>query len=256
MHPITGEKLPVWVANFVLMEYGTGAIMSVPAHDTRDFEFAKQYQLPIKPVVFPSSGEAWDFDQAAFVERGQLVNSDNFTGLSSAAASSAIIEFLTKSGKGEQKIQYRLRDWGVSRQRYWGAPIPIIYCDDCGPVAVPEADLPVILPEQVKFTDNINAVLKSIPEFYHTTCPQCKKPATRETDTFDTFVESSWYYARFTCKNQQAAMLDDRARYWTPVDTYVGGIEHAVMHLLYARFFHKVMRDLDLLIPMSHLPAY
>jgi len=246
IHPLTGEKLPVWVANFVVMDYGTGAVMSVPAHDARDFEFAKQYQLPIKPVIFPLL-EDWDFDHSAFVQSGKLVNSGDFSGLLSDAASIAIIEALTKHQKGERKVQYRLRDWGVSRQRYWGTPIPIIYCGDCGPVAVPEADLPIVLPEQVQFTDNLNSVLKSIPEFYQTTCPHCKKPATRETDTFDTFVESSWYYARFTCKNQETAMLDDRVRYWTPVDMYVGGVEHAVMHLLYARFFHKVMRDLDLL---------
>lgn len=247
LHPVTGEQLPVWIANFVVMEYGTGAVMAVPAHDTRDFEFAQQYQLPINPVIFPVAEESWDFNEAAFTQPGKLVNSGQFNGLTSEAASIAIIDFLTKAQKGQSKIQYRLRDWGVSRQRYWGTPIPIIYCEDCGAVAVPEADLPVVLPEQVEFSNDTMSVLKSIPEFYQTTCPQCKKPAVRETDTFDTFVESSWYYARFACKNQHSAMLDDRARYWTPVDMYVGGVEHAVMHLLYARFFHKVMRDLDLI---------
>ncbi len=246
IHPLTGEQLPIWAANFVVMDYGTGVVMSVPAHDLRDFEFAKKYHLPIKPVVFPSSGERWDFDQAAFIEMGQLVDSDQFTGFSSQEAMLAITEFLTKNNKGKRQIQYRLRDWGVSRQRYWGTPIPIIYCDECGPVAVPAEDLPVVLPEQVEFSGTAG-LLKLLPEFYQATCPRCKKPAVRETDTFDTFIESSWYYARFTCKQQDNAMLDDRARYWTPVDTYVGGVEHAVMHLLYARFFHKVMRDLGLI---------
>ena len=246
IHPLTGERLPVWTANFVVVEYGTGAVMSVPAHDARDFEFARQYQLPIKPVVFPASGEAWDFAQGPFVKAGKLVDSGQFTGLLSDEASLVITEFLTKNEKGKEQIQYRLRDWGISRQRYWGAPIPIIYCEDCGAVAVPEEDLPVVLPEQVPFSE-AGSILKSIPGFYQTICPQCKKPATRETDTFDTFVESSWYYARFACPHQDTAMLDDRARYWTPVDTYVGGVEHAVMHLLYARFFHKAMRDMDLL---------
>lgn len=246
VHPLTGEELPIWAANFVVMDYGTGAVMSVPAHDARDFEFARKYQLPIKPVIFPSSGEAWDFEQAPFIEMGRLVHSEQFDGLSSEKAMLAVTEFLTNNKKGKQEIQYRLRDWGISRQRYWGAPIPIIYCDDCGPVAVPEEDLPVVLPEQVEFSSTAG-LLKSLPEFYRATCPHCKKPAVRETDTFDTFVESSWYYARFACKNQDSAMLDDRARYWTPVDTYVGGVEHAVMHLLYARFFHKVMRDLELI---------
>lgn len=245
IHPLTGASLPIWVANFVVMDYGTGAVMSVPAHDGRDFQFAKQYQLPIQPVIFPENGE-WDFTKAAFTEAGKLVNSAEFTNLPSETAKSAICEALIKAEKGKKKIQYRLRDWGVSRQRYWGTPIPIIYCDDCGPVAVPEEDLPVVLPEQVEFT-NTASILKSIPEFYQATCPTCKKPATRETDTFDTFVESSWYYARFACQNQENAMLDDRARYWTPVDIYVGGVEHAVMHLLYARFFHKAMRDLGLI---------
>jgi leucyl-tRNA synthetase len=246
IHPLTGANLPVWVANFVVMDYGTGAVMSVPAHDVRDFEFAKQYGLPIQPVIFPTNDESWDFTKAAFTENGVLQASGSFSGMKSEAAKPAIIEALVKLSKGKKKVQYRLRDWGVSRQRYWGTPIPIVYCDDCGTVPVPEADLPVILPEQIALS-NTSSVLKSMPEFYQTNCPNCQKPATRETDTFDTFVESSWYYARFACKKQDNAMLDDRARYWVPVDVYVGGIEHAVMHLLYARFFHKAMRDLHLL---------
>lgn len=255
IHPLTGQRLPIWVANFVVMDYGTGAIMSVPAHDARDFEFAKQYQLPIKPVVFPATGESWDFHQAPFTELGLLKEAGSFTGLTSEAAKIAIVKTLTDAGKGKSKIQYRLRDWGISRQRYWGTPIPIIYCEHCGIVLVPDEDLPVVLPEQVTFS-NTASILKSIPEFYHTTCPTCKKPATRETDTFDTFVESSWYYARFACRKQEGAMLDDRVRYWTPVDVYIGGVEHAVLHLLYARFFHKAMRDLQLLNsdePFTHL---
>jgi leucyl-tRNA synthetase len=255
IHPLTGAHLPVWVANFVLLDYGTGAIMSVPAHDARDFAFAQKYALPINPVILPPDGVEWDFSQAPFTEVGIVQNSGQFDGLSSEQAKIAVIEVIEKQQKGVKKVQYRLRDWGVSRQRYWGAPIPIIYCEDCGEVVVPEAELPVILPEKIDFQDSFS-VLKSTPEFYHTTCPRCKKPAVRETDTFDTFMESSWYYARFACIDQNNAMLDDRVRYWTPVDTYVGGIEHAVMHLLYTRFFHKVMRDMHLLHsdePFMHL---
>lgn len=255
IHPITGDQIPVWVANFAVMDYGTGAVMSVPAHDVRDFEFAKKYSLPIKPVIFPEDSSIHDFTQSAFTEFGVLNDSGKYSGLTSEEAKTLIAEDLQIARKGRTQTQYRLRDWGVSRQRYWGTPIPIIYCTDCGAVPVPEADLPVILPETVDFKES-SSVLKSIPEFYHCVCPQCKKPAVRETDTFDTFVESSWYYARFACKQQDSAMLDDRARYWTPVDTYVGGIEHAVLHLLYARFFHKAMRDLGLLNsdePFTHL---
>lgn len=242
IHPISGERLPIWVANYVLMEYGSGAVMAVPAHDERDFEVAQKYQLPIKPVLQPETNSSWDFAKAPFVEAGILMNSGEFDGLHNRKAKKAIIEFLQNHKKGCARIHYRLRDWGVSRQRYWGTPIPIIYCDDCGAVGVPEDQLPVVLPEDVKMTGN-GSPLKTSAEFYTTTCPQCNKLAKRETDTFDTFVESSWYYARFACVNQNNAMLDNRANYWTPVDHYVGGIEHAVLHLLYARFFHKVMRD-------------
>ncbi|TAK78870.1 MAG: leucine--tRNA ligase [Gammaproteobacteria bacterium] len=239
-HPLTGEMIPVWVANFVLMEYGSGALMAVPAHDQRDFEFAMKYDLPIKQVIVPENKASWDFTRSAMVEKGTLINSGEFSGLSSKAAFDAIAKI------GKRQINYRLRDWSVSRQRYWGAPIPIIYCTTCGAVPVPDKDLPVVLPEDVQFT-GVSSPLKTMPSFYQTTCPLCHEPATRETDTFDTFMESSWYYARFACKKQNKAMLDGRANYWLPVDQYIGGIEHAVLHLLYARFFHKLMRDEGLL---------
>ena len=242
IHPVSGERIPVWVANFVLMGYGTGAVMSVPAHDQRDFEFAQKYDLPIRQVIEPTDDSEIDLQQNAFTEKGRLVNSSQFTGLTSAEAFDAIADELTKQNKGERQVNYRLRDWGVSRQRYWGTPIPIIYCDHCGAVPVPEADLPVLLPEDV-VVDGSGSPIKSMPEFYQCDCPECGKPARRETDTFDTFFESSWYYARFTSADNHEAMLDQRADYWLPVDQYIGGIEHAVLHLLYARFFHKLLRD-------------
>lgn len=245
-HPITGEKLPIWIANFVLMEYGSGAVMAVPAHDQRDFEFAKKYGLAIKPVIQTNGDTDWNYDEAAFTGHGTLNNSQSFDGQSSKDALKSICHYLTEHKKGKNKIHYRLRDWGVSRQRYWGTPIPMIDCPECGSVAVPEDQLPVILPEDVTFT-GATSPLVTTPEFYETTCPKCGSEAKRETDTFDTFMESSWYYARFACHNQDKAMLDDRAKYWTPVDYYIGGIEHAVMHLLYARFIHKLLRDADLL---------
>ncbi|MAP27195.1 MULTISPECIES: leucine--tRNA ligase [unclassified Methylophaga] len=242
IHPVSGERIPVWVANFVLMGYGTGAVMSVPAHDQRDFEFAQKYDLPIRQVIAPTDDSEIDLQQNAFTEKGRLVNSSQFTGLTSAEAFDAIADELTKQNKGERQVNYRLRDWGVSRQRYWGTPIPIIYCDHCGAVPVPETDLPVLLPEDV-VVDGSGSPIKSMPEFYQCDCPECGKPARRETDTFDTFFESSWYYARFTSADNHEAMLDQRADYWLPVDQYIGGIEHAVLHLLYARFFHKLLRD-------------
>jgi len=242
IHPVSGERIPVWVANFVLMGYGTGAVMSVPAHDQRDFEFAQKYDLPIRQVIEPTDDSEIDLQHNAFTEKGRLVNSSQFTGLTSAEAFDAIADELTKQNKGERQVNYRLRDWGVSRQRYWGTPIPIIYCEHCGAVPVPEADLPVLLPEDV-VVDGSGSPIKSMPEFYQCDCPECGKPARRETDTFDTFFESSWYYARFTSADNHEAMLDQRADYWLPVDQYIGGIEHAVLHLLYARFFHKLLRD-------------
>ncbi|MEO8400758.1 MAG: leucine--tRNA ligase [Gammaproteobacteria bacterium] len=246
IHPLTSEEIPVWVANFVLMDYGSGAVMAVPAHDQRDFEFAKQYQLPIKEVIAPTDKSAWDFTKAAFVQPGTLIESGEFTGLDSKKAITHIIDFLEKNNLGTRKINFRLRDWSISRQRYWGTPIPMINCPDCGPIPVLEKDLPVVLPTDVSFT-GVSSPLKSMPDFVQTKCPHCNKPAERETDTFDTFFESSWYYARFACKKQDKAMLDGRANYWAPVDQYIGGIEHAVMHLLYARFIHKTIRDAGLL---------
>ncbi|MGB5224942.1 MAG: leucine--tRNA ligase [Arenicellales bacterium] len=241
-HPVSGEEVPVWVANFVLMGYGTGAVMAVPAHDQRDFEFATKYGIPVKAVVFPVEGELEQPLSAAFTDYGILRNSAQFDGLTSMQAFDAIADWLQQHGKGERKINYRLRDWGISRQRYWGCPIPVIYCDSCGTVAVPEKDLPVVLPLDVEL-DGAGSPLVNHPDFAHVECPSCGGDARRETDTFDTFVESSWYLARFTCADQDQAMLDERADYWLPVDQYVGGIEHAILHLLYARFFHKLMRD-------------
>lgn len=245
IHPITGEQLPIWVANFVVMDYGTGAVMSVPAHDERDFEFAQKYHLPIKQVIAPSNNTAHDFTTAAYTGLGTLINSGDFNGLTSEAAKTAITDYLININHGQKKINYRLRDWSISRQRYWGTPVPIIHCASCGAIPVPEKQLPVVLPENVEFT-GATSPLKILPEFYEVICPNCGKVARRETDTFDTFIESSWYYARFASYNQNNAMLDDRAKYWAPVDQYIGGIEHAVMHLLYARFFHKLMRDFGL----------
>jgi leucyl-tRNA synthetase len=241
-HPLSGKSVPVWVANFVLMGYGSGAVMSVPGHDQRDWEFATKYGLPITQVISPQGDTPCDITLGAFTEKGSLMNSGEFDGLSFEAAFAAIADRLVAEQKGERTVNYRLRDWGVSRQRYWGAPIPIINCDSCGAVAVPEEDLPVVLPTNIEFT-GLGSPLKSMPEFYETNCPSCGGPAVRETDTFDTFMESSWYYARYASARNDKVMLDSEASYWAPVDQYVGGIEHAILHLLYARFFHKLMRD-------------
>ncbi|NDH09534.1 MAG: leucine--tRNA ligase [Gammaproteobacteria bacterium] len=240
IHPFTNEELPVWIANFVLMNYGTGAVMSVPAHDERDFEFANSYGLAIKQVI--SAPQGHDFTKSAYTGEGQLLHSAEFDGQESTLAKHNIIKAIQNKQCGKGTIQYRLRDWGVSRQRYWGTPIPIIYCEQCGTIPVPEEDLPVELPKTVDWTVQGSPLAHS-PEFLHVPCPKCGDEAKRETDTFDTFMESSWYYARFACKGQTSAMLDDRAKYWTSVDQYIGGIEHATMHLLYARFFHKLLRD-------------
>jgi leucyl-tRNA synthetase len=246
VHPVTDEEVPVWIANFVLIEYGSGAVMSVPAHDQRDYEFARQYGLPIKQVIHPAApGESADLGTCAYTEKGVLRDSAGFSGMTSEHAFDAIADYLQKHGKGERKVNFRLRDWGVSRQRYWGAPIPIVHCGKCGEVPVPEDRLPVVLPENVVFTD-AGSPLKKMPEFWQTECPRCGAPARRETDTFDTFMESSWYYARYLCRDNNAAMLDQTADDWLPVDQYIGGIEHAILHLLYARFYHKVMRDFGL----------
>jgi leucyl-tRNA synthetase len=287
VHPVTGTEVPVWIANFVLMEYGSGAVMSVPAHDERDHEFAKKYGLPIKVVIAPSpqplsppgrgatcaphlspSGreaggegvasspcaadsaiaEDWArfcnnvLEKAAYTEKGVLVDSGEYSGLTSEQAFRRIADDFRARGIGEVKVNYRLRDWGISRQRYWGCPIPVINCGKCGAVPVPEQDLPVVLPENVTVTGD-GSPLKKMPEWYQCKCPSCGGNAERETDTFDTFMESSWYYARYACRDLNTGMLDARASYWTPVDQYIGGIEHAILHLLYSRFFHKLMRD-------------
>jgi len=243
IHPITEDLVPVYVANFVLMSYGSGAVMAVPGHDQRDWEFANKYGLPRKQVIAPlDASTPCDLSREAFVEKGVLINSGEFDGLDFEQAFSAIEKTLSARGKGKRQVNFRLRDWGVSRQRYWGTPIPIINCPACGTVPVPEQDLPVILPIDIEF-DASGSPLKKLPAFYQTSCPQCGAPAERETDTFDTFVESSWYYARYACRDLDSAMLDERANYWLPVDQYIGGIEHAILHLLYSRFFHKLMRD-------------
>ena len=245
-HPITGELVPVWIANFVLMGYGTGAVMAVPAHDQRDYEFATKYGIAIKQVIFAKNGEEDDCSEHAYTAKGVLKNSAEFDGLTSELAFVAISETLEKAQKGLRKTNFRLRDWGVSRQRYWGAPIPVIYCDDCGTVPVPEQDLPVELPRDVVL-DGSQSPLVAHPTFSHVACPSCGKAARRETDTFDTFMESSWYFARFA-SSKADSMLDESAKYWLPVDHYIGGIEHAILHLLYARFFTKLMRDEGLLV--------
>ncbi|WMN17080.1 leucine--tRNA ligase [Pseudomonas piscis] len=243
-HPLTGEKLPVWVANYVLMHYGDGAVMAVPAHDERDFEFAHKYNLPMKAVVRTSAGDEVSGEwQAAYGEHGQLINSGEFDGLDFAGAFDAIEAALIRKELGKSRTQFRLRDWGISRQRYWGCPIPIIHCPSCGDVPVPEDQLPVKLPEDV-VPDGAGSPLARMPEFYECTCPKCGTAAKRETDTMDTFVESSWYFARYASPNYEGGMVDPKAaNHWLPVDQYIGGIEHAILHLLYARFFHKLMRD-------------
>jgi leucyl-tRNA synthetase len=242
-HPFTHESVPVWVANYVLMDYGEGAVMAVPAHDERDFEFAQKYGLPIKPVIRPVDGTLALPLAAAFTDPGILFDSGVFSGLDFDQAFERMEAALKAAQLGQSRVQYRLRDWGVSRQRYWGCPIPIIHCEACGDVPVPVQDLPVLLPEDV-VPDGAGSPLARMPAFYETVCPRCSGPARRETDTLDTFVESSWYAARYVSPHCDSAMVDPvAARYWLPVDQYVGGIEHAILHLLYARFFHKLMRD-------------
>ncbi len=245
-HPISGEPVPVFAANFVLMSYGTGAVMAVPAHDQRDWEFAHKYDVSLKSVIRPADEDGVDVSEEAFTDRGVLFNSGEFDGLDFQAAFDAIATAVEAAGKGQRQVNYRLRDWGISRQRYWGTPIPVINCPSCGAVPVPESDLPVKLPEEVVF-DGVGSPIKKMPEFYNVSCPECGEAAERETDTFDTFFESSWYFARYTCRDNGESMLDSRADYWLPVDHYIGGVEHAILHLLYARFFNKLMRDLGLL---------
>ena len=246
IHPITGDRVPVFIANFVLMSYGEGAVMAVPAHDQRDWEFAHKYGLPIEQVIEPTDKSNIDLTTQAFTDKGVLINSGEFSTLTSQQAFDKLADYLNKNNQGSKRTTYRLRDWGVSRQRYWGTPIPIINCKKCGEVAVADKDLPVLLPEDVTL-DGVSSPIKKMPSFYNTTCPDCGSKAQRETDTFDTFMESSWYYARYASSGNDQAMLDERANYWLPVDQYVGGIEHAILHLLYARFFNKLMRDIGLI---------
>ncbi len=249
LHPITGEAIPIYLANFVLMEYGTGAVMAVPAHDQRDFEFAARYGLPVKLVIMP---EDPDFDpedvpgsmKGAWEGVGTLVNSGQFDGLFSEEAKQEITAFLESKGRGRHRVTYRLRDWGISRQRFWGAPIPVVHCERCGVVPVREEDLPVVLPLDAVPDSQGRSPLPTLESFYATTCPSCGGPARRETDTMDTFVESSWYFARYTCPHDQIPLNRDKVDQWLPVDQYIGGIEHAILHLLYARFFTKVLRDM------------
>ena len=247
-HPLTGEKVEVWVGNYVLMNYGEGSVMAVPAHDERDFYFAKQYVLPIKPVIDVAgktfSTDAWQ-EWYADKEHGTCINSNKYNNLAYTAAVDAIATDLAAKGFGEKQTLYRLRDWGVSRQRYWGTPIPLIYCDTCGDVPVPDKDLPVVLPEDCVPDGSGNPLAKRA-DFVNVACPKCGKPARRETDTMDTFVDSSWYYSHFACTDRASGMTDKNVNYWLPVDQYIGGIEHAILHLLYSRFWTKVMRDLGL----------
>jgi len=248
INPVNGEKVPLWVANFAVMTYGTGAVMSVPAHDQRDFEFAKKYGLPIRVVIEPPGGLDPDTMEQAYVDPGTMVNSGPFTGRNNVEAMQDIIRYLEKEGIGKGTVNYRLRDWLISRQRYWGAPIPIIYCPKCGTVPVPEDQLPVLLPDDVRFEPGAGNPLATSERFISTTCPRCGGKAKRETDTMDTFVDSSWYFLRYCDpKNDAAPFSGERIKHWMPVDQYIGGIEHATMHLIYARFFTMVLHDLGLI---------
>ena len=246
IHPLTQKEVPIWIANYVLISYGSGAVMAVPAHDERDFHFAKKYNLNIEQVIEPIDAKTINLEETAYTDYGRLINSGEFNGLEFQEAFDAIVNKLTSLHKGKKTTQFRLRDWGISRQRYWGCPIPIIKCHSCGEVPVPEKDLPVVLPESIVM-HGVGSPIKQDESFYKTTCPSCGKPAERETDTMDTFVESSWYFARYPSYNNQNAMVDERSNYWMPVDQYIGGIEHAILHLLYARFFNKILRDLGLI---------
>lgn len=248
VNPMTEEKIPIWLANYVLMEYGTGAVMGVPAHDQRDLEFARKYQLPVRVVIKPPEQELEaETMTEAYDGPGTMVNSGPFTGLSNQEGKERIADFLEAHGLGRRRVNYRLRDWLISRQRYWGAPIPIIYCPQCGTVPVPEKDLPVLLPREVEFKPTGESPLKGCKSFLHTNCPQCGGPATRETDTMDTFVCSSWYYYRYADAHaQEVPFHRDRVDYWLNVDQYIGGVEHAILHLMYSRFFTKVLYDLGL----------
>jgi leucyl-tRNA synthetase len=248
-NPYNGEQVPIWVANFVLTEYGTGAVMAVPAHDQRDFEFCTTFNLPIRTVITPKDGEPQAKLEAAFTDYGKLVNSGPYSGLTSERAIERMTQDAKSDGFGKGTIQYRIKDWGISRQRYWGTPIPMVYCDVCGVVPVPEADLPVVLPADIKLKGTGQSPLATVPDFVATSCPKCGGPARRETDTMDTFVDSSWYFYRYTDPKIDTAPISDEAvSYWFPVDQYIGGIEHAILHLIYMRFFTKVMKDIGLVM--------
>src|SRR3989337_1538674 len=249
INPLTNKKMPIYIANFVLMEYGTGAVMAVPTHDQRDFEFAKKYNLPMAIVIQPSDKKlSSDAMKEAYIDDGIMVNSGPFNGMNNRVAMSAIVKYLEEKGIGKGTVSYKLRDWGISRQRYWGCPIPMIYCNSCGVVPVPHKDLPVILPEDVKFTGEGPSPLAQSEKFINVQCPKCGKKARRETDTMDTFVDSSWYFLRYVSPKESSGPFSKEAvKYWMPVDQYIGGVEHAVLHLLYSRFFVKAMRDLGLI---------
>lgn len=247
LHPLTGERIPIYIANFVLMTYGTGAVMAVPAHDQRDFEFAKRYKIPIRPVITHTKGKPLRAEslESAYVDAGFLINSASFNDLPSEEAKEAIVDELMRRKRGKRTVQYRLKDWGISRQRYWGTPIPIVYCKRCGTVPEKKENLPIVLPRDVVFKDNTASPLSDHKTFKHAPCPKCGEPAEREIDTMDTFVESSWYFARYLSPEKTDAPFDPKLlETWLPVDQYIGGIEHAIMHLLYARFFTRVLRDL------------
>src|ERR1700684_1373065 len=249
VNPFSGGNIPIWVANFVLADYGTGAVMCVPAHDQRNFQCGKKYALPVKIVVQPINGPAVRLDRMseAFTEHGKLVDSGTYTGLTSDQAIEKMAADAKAKGFGESETTYRLKDWGISRQRYWGTPIPVVYCEKDGGVAVPDDQLPVRLPENVTLTGEGQSPLAGVPEFVNTTCPKCGGPARRETDTMDTFVDSSWYFYRFAdARNDKAPFDSETIGYWFPIDQYIGGVEHAILHLIYSRFFCKVMRDLGL----------
>jgi leucyl-tRNA synthetase len=248
-NPFSGDKVPIWVGNFVLAEYGTGAVMAVPAHDQRDFEFTRKYKIPFPVVIQPLEGPPLRAEEMkeAFIDYGRLVNSGPYTGLTSEAAMEKMTADAQAKGMGEAETTYRLKDWGISRQRYWGTPIPVIYCAQCGIVPVPDKDLPVRLPENVLLTGQGQSPLANAPSFVNVKCPKCGGPGRRETDTMDTFIDSSWYFFRYTDPHNDRAPFDAKlARYWFPIDQYIGGIEHAILHLIYSRFFCKVMRDLKL----------
>ncbi|MGB0561444.1 MAG: leucine--tRNA ligase, partial [Spirulinaceae cyanobacterium] len=248
INPFNNEEVPILIADYVLYEYGTGAVMGVPAHDARDFQFATQNQMPIKTVIIPEGGDADATLEAAYTEPGILVNSAEFDGLSSVEGKQKIIDYAEQQGYGKARVQYRLRDWLISRQRYWGCPIPVVHCPSCGTVPVPDDQLPVELPSNVEFSGRGPSPLAKLEDWVNVPCPSCGEPAKRETDTMDTFIDSSWYFLRYTdAQNTEQAFAGDRANDWMPVDQYVGGIEHAILHLLYSRFFTKVLRDRGLL---------